>query len=69
MSTGYGKKRCDDPHDPDYGYCKSDGYTAEYYCNDGYDLWGGDRVRKCHDGYWGGKAPKCRKSGKLKTDN
>ena len=33
---------------------------AEYECNDGYILTGGDRVRKClAGGSWSGKAPLC----------
>ena len=33
---------------------------AEYECNDGYKLTGGDRVRKCRaGGSWSGRAPLC----------
>ena len=33
---------------------------AEYECNDGYILTGGDRVRKClAGGSWSGRAPFC----------
>ena len=34
--------------------------TAEYECNGGYNLTGGNRVRKClAGGSWSGKAPLC----------
>ena len=66
MSHTDDNKHCDHPKDPAYGYCKVSGYTATYYCNDGYEVYGGDRVRECHDGYWGGKEPSCRKKCKLK---
>ena len=34
---------------------------AEYECNDGFILTGGDRVRKClAGGSWSGRAPLCK---------
>ena len=34
---------------------------AEYECNDGFILTGGDRVRKCLAGWsWSGRAPLCK---------
>ena len=35
--------------------------TAEYKCNEGFVLTGGDQVRKClAGGSWSGKAPFCQ---------
>ena len=66
----YIQKGCGHPKDPIHGYCKvtGTGYgsTVSYYCDDGYQLHGGYRVRKClSNGYWGGRAPLCRKIGKF----
>ena len=70
-SIDYDNKHCGHPKDPEYGYCKVSGTgygsTATYHCNNGYEVYGGDRVRTCHDGIWGGKEPQCRKIGKLKN--
>ena len=59
-------KDCGDLKDPDYGYCKTSGRhsgsSATYSCKDGYELYGGDHIRKCQDdGYWSGKEPRCRR--------
>ena len=57
---------CAYPKDPEYGYCKISGRgygsSATYSCKDGFELYGGDHVRKCQDdGYWSGKEPHCRR--------
>ena len=68
----YVNKGCDHPHNPEYGHCdvsgKGYGAKATYRCNDGYQLYGKHHVRKClKGGYWSGKAPLCKKIGKLKN--
>ena len=70
-NTGHGNKGCGHPVDPENGYCKVSGIgpgsRATYYCNDGYELYEGYRIRKCgYDGQWNGKQPSCRKIGKVK---
>ena len=37
------------------------GAKAEYSCNDGFDMTGGNRVRQCMAaGSWSGRAPSCQ---------
>ena len=56
--------RCPDLERPMNGRVNAKKQTlnsrAEYECNNGYTLTGGDRVRKClAGGSWSGKAPLC----------
>ena len=69
LGQGYGgdyHRRCPHPGDPSHGYCKVDGYKATYYCDDGYDLWDGDKDLYCYGGSWRGKKPKCRRNCEIK---
>ena len=65
MPADYEPKRCKYLDDPDYGYVKTNGRevgcVANYYCHDGYKLYG-NSVRKClYNGYWSGDKPKCKR--------
>ena len=56
---------CHDLDDIKYGGVKLAnkhyGSRAQYYCNKGYKLYG-DEYRDClYTGYWGGKAPVCKR--------
>ena len=62
---------CHDLDDIKYGGVKLSskhyGSRAQYYCNKGYKLYG-DEYRNClYTGYWGGKAPVCKRKCSLKT--
>jgi hypothetical protein len=49
---------CPDLDDPSHGWVKVKGHKAQYGCLQYYKLIGSE-WRYCHDGKWGGRAPKC----------
>ena len=61
----YKPVRCPPVQSPEFGGLNSTGQLlfgiTEYYCNTGYELYGGHPVRQCtYSGTWNGTAPSCK---------
>ncbi|XP_031574703.1 sushi, von Willebrand factor type A, EGF and pentraxin domain-containing protein 1-like, partial [Actinia tenebrosa] len=61
---GWKTKGCENPGEIKRGYRVgtnfSSGATVEYFCDPGFRLVSGSRLRTCENGKWSGTSPRCR---------
>ncbi|XP_031550169.1 transmembrane protease serine 6-like [Actinia tenebrosa] len=66
---GWKTKGCENPGEIKRGYRVgtnfSSGATVEYFCDPGFRLVSGSRLRTCENGKWSGTSPRCRGRNKL----